>query len=190
MPPKGAEKKPASKAPATASKAPEKKDAGKKTAASGDKKKRTKTRKETYSSYIYKGMSPHGLISRFNQRVSLCVHWHGNFQPRLLTPRAVLKQVHPDTGISNRAMSILNSFVNGKFQYTSTSELVSSNNRDPDIFERVATEASKLAAYNKKSTISSREIQTSVRLILPGELAKHAVSEGTKAVTKYSSSTK
>jgi histone H2B len=60
----------------------------------------------------------------------------------------------------------------------------------PDIFERVATEASKLAAYNKKSTISSREIQTSVRLILPGELAKHAVSEGTKAVTKYSSSTK
>jgi histone H2B len=62
--------------------------------------------------------------------------------------------------------------------------------RSPDIFERVATEASKLAAYNKKSTISSREIQTSVRLILPGELAKHAVSEGTKAVTKYSSSTK
>merc|ERR1712230_80811 len=137
--------KAASKAPATAGKAPagkapatEKKEAGKKTAPStGDKKKRTKTRKETYSSYIYK----------------------------------VLKQVHPDTGISNRAMSILNSFVN-------------------DIFERVATEASKLAAYNKKSTISSREIQTSVRLILPGELAKHAVSEGTKAVTKYSSSTK
>jgi histone H2B len=57
MPPKAADKKPASKAPATASKAPEKKDAGKKTAASGDKKKRTKTRKETYSSYIYKGMS-------------------------------------------------------------------------------------------------------------------------------------
>jgi hypothetical protein len=41
-----------------------------------------------------------------------------------------------------------------------------------------------LAAYSKKSTISSREIQTSVRLILPGELAKHAISEGTKSVTK------
>ena len=64
-------------------------------------------------------------------------------------------------------MSILNSFVN-------------------DIFERVAGEASKLASYNKKSTISSREIQTAVRLILPGELAKHAVSEGTKAVTSTS----
>ena len=31
--------------------------------------------------------------------------------------------------------------------------------------------------YNKKPTVTSREIQTSVRLILPGELAKHAVSE-------------
>ena len=42
---------------------------------------------------------------------------------------------------------------------------------------------SELAAYSNKSTISSREIQTSVRLILPGELAKHAISEGTKSVT-------
>ena len=46
----------------------------------------------------------------------------------------------------------------------------------------------KLAHYNKRSTITSREIQTAVRLLLPGELAKHAVSEGTKAVTKYTSS--
>ena len=81
----------------------------------------------------------------------------------------VLKQVHPDTGISSRAMSIMNSFVN-------------------DIFERIAGEASRLANYNKKSTISSREVQTAVRLLLPGELAKHAVSEGTKAVTKYTTS--
>ena len=29
-------------------------------------------------------------------------------------------------------------------------------------------------------------VQTGVRLVLPGELAKHAVSEGTKAVTKFS----
>jgi len=81
----------------------------------------------------------------------------------------VLKQVHPDTGISSKAMSIMNSFVN-------------------DIFERIANEASKLSNHNGRSTISSREIQTSVRLLLPGELAKHAVSEGTKAVTKYTSS--
>ncbi|KAJ1357697.1 histone H2B [Parelaphostrongylus tenuis] len=80
----------------------------------------------------------------------------------------VLKQVHPDTGVSSKAMSIMNTF-------------------DNDVFERIAAEASRLAPYNKRSTISSREIQTAVRLILPGELAKHAVSEGTKAVTKYTS---
>ncbi|KAK3762689.1 hypothetical protein RRG08_049553 [Elysia crispata] len=68
----------------------------------------------------------------------------------------VLKQVHPDTGISSKAMSIMNSFVN-------------------DIFERISAEASRLAHYNKRSTITSREIQTAVRLLLPGELAKHAV---------------
>ena len=81
----------------------------------------------------------------------------------------VLKQVHPDTGVSSKAMSIMNSFVN-------------------DIFERIAGESSRLAQYNKRRTLSSREIQTAVRLLLPGELAKHAVSEGTKAVTKYTSS--
>ena len=80
----------------------------------------------------------------------------------------VLKQVHPDTGISTKAMSIMNSFVN-------------------DIFEKIATESSRLSRYNKKPTITSREIQTAVRLLLPGELAKHAVSEGTKAVTKFTS---
>eukprot|EP00586_Coscinodiscus_wailesii_P017133 CAMPEP_0172519860 /NCGR_PEP_ID=MMETSP1066-20121228/291666_1 /TAXON_ID=671091 /ORGANISM="Coscinodiscus wailesii, Strain CCMP2513" /LENGTH=116 /DNA_ID=CAMNT_0013302523 /DNA_START=137 /DNA_END=487 /DNA_ORIENTATION=+ len=80
----------------------------------------------------------------------------------------VLKQVHPDTGISKKGMSIMNSFIN-------------------DIFERIASEAGKLATYSKKATMSSREIQTAVRLMLPGELAKHAVSEGTKAVTKFSS---
>ncbi|KAL0936664.1 histone h2b [Colletotrichum truncatum] len=70
MPPKAADKKPASKAPSTASKAPEKKDAGKKTAASGDKKKRTKSRKETYSSYIYKGKPQYrNLATRPSRRV-------------------------------------------------------------------------------------------------------------------------
>jgi histone H2B len=57
-----------------------------------------------------------------------------------------------------------------------------------DIFEKMANESAKLARYNKKQTITSREVQTAVRLVLPGELAKHAVSEGTKAVTKYNQS--
>lgn len=79
----------------------------------------------------------------------------------------VLKQVHPDTGISSKAMSIMNSFV-------------------ADLFERLATEASKLSSYSKTKTLTSREIQTATRLILPGELSKHAISEGTKSVTKFS----
>ncbi|XP_010841458.1 PREDICTED: histone H2B type 2-E-like [Bison bison bison] len=100
-----------------------------------DGKKRKRSRKESYSMYMYKE----------------------------------LKQVHLDTGISSKAMGIMNSFIN-------------------DIFERIGGEASRLAHYNKRSTITSREIQTALRLLLPGELAKHAVSEGTKAVTKYTSS--
>uniref|UniRef100_UPI00398F8B17 histone H2B 5-like n=1 Tax=Pristiophorus japonicus TaxID=55135 RepID=UPI00398F8B17 len=81
----------------------------------------------------------------------------------------VMKQLHPDTGISSKTIGIMNSVVN-------------------DILERIAGEASRLVHYNKRRTISSREIQTAVRLLLPGELAKHAVSEGTKAVPKYTSS--
>ncbi|XP_037698180.1 histone H2B type 1-C/E/F/G/I-like [Choloepus didactylus] len=81
----------------------------------------------------------------------------------------VLNQVHPDTGISSKAVGIMNSFVS-------------------DIFERIAGEAWRLTHYSNRWTITSREIQTAVRLLLPGVLAKHAVSEGTKAVTKYSSS--
>ena len=121
--------------PPKASKKGEKKADKAKAAASGDKKKRHRKRKESYGIYIYK----------------------------------VLKQVHPDTGISSKGMLIMNSFVN-------------------DVFERIANESSRLAKYNSRATISSREIQTAVRLLLPGELAKHAVSEGTKAVTKYTAS--
>ncbi|KAG6662799.1 hypothetical protein I3843_03G250600 [Carya illinoinensis] len=82
----------------------------------------------------------------------------------------MLKQVlHPDIGISSKAMGIMNSFIN-------------------DIFEKLAQEASRLARYNKKPTITYGEIQTTVRLVLPSELAKHAVSEGNNVVTKFTSS--
>ena len=83
--------------------------------------------------------------------------------------KRVLKQVHPGIGVHPKAMSVLNSMTN-------------------DLFERIAAEASRLAQRNKKSTITSREIETAVKLLLPGELVKHAVSEGSKAVTKYKTS--
>lgn len=77
----------------------------------------------------------------------------------------VLKQIHPELSISTKAMEVMDSFVH-------------------DMLERMAREAGRLARYNKRHTVSSREIQTAVRLLLGPELAKHAVSEGTKAVTK------
>lgn len=43
----------------------------------------------------------------------------------------VLTQVHPDTGISSKAMGVMNSFVK-------------------DLFEYIASEASRLAHYNKR----------------------------------------
>ena len=60
-------------------------------------------------------------------------------------------------------MNIMNSFIN-------------------DTFDRLAGESSKLVRYKEKRTLSSREIQSAVKLLLPGELSKHAISEGTKAV--------
>ena len=78
----------------------------------------------------------------------------------------VLKQVHPDMGFTADAKEQMNHFVE-------------------HFADKIADEAAFLAKKEHKKTISSREVQTAVRLILPGELAKHAVSEGTKAVTKY-----
>ena len=60
----------------------------------------------------------------------------------------VLKQVHPDVGISKRAMAIMNSFVN-------------------DIFERLSDEAINLARYNNKATLTGAEIQTPALLNNP-----------------------
>ncbi|CAI8616307.1 unnamed protein product [Vicia faba] len=78
----------------------------------------------------------------------------------------VLKQVHPEMGVSSKCMVILNNFMN-------------------DMFERVASEASKLKDYTGNMTLSSREIQGAVKLVLPGELGKHAIAEGIKAVNNY-----
>lgn len=78
----------------------------------------------------------------------------------------ILQQVHPKIGITKTGMDILNSFVE-------------------DMFEKICNEAMKLCSFNKTSTISAREISTAAKLILPGELRKHAVIEGEKAVRTY-----
>ena len=78
----------------------------------------------------------------------------------------VLKQVNPSVGITTRSMTIINSFIN-------------------DAFERIAGEAARLARQNHRSTLTSREIQTAVRLVVPGELAKCAARQGTMALLKF-----
>ena len=78
----------------------------------------------------------------------------------------VLKQVHPDKGITQVAKDELNAWL----LY---------------IGQAIAKKAVAIAYGAKKQTVSSREIQAAVRLVIPGALAKHAVSEGTKAVTKF-----
>jgi len=79
----------------------------------------------------------------------------------------VLKQIHPNMGISRKAMNIMNSACN-------------------DWLDKICLEGARLARYNKKRTLGSREVQSAVQLLLPGELAKHAISEGSKAVNKFS----
>ncbi len=78
----------------------------------------------------------------------------------------VLKQVHPDIGMSKRAMSVMNGFVH-------------------DTFDRIATEAGNMVKYNKRSTMDARAVQAACKLVLPGELSKHAETEANKAVNKY-----
>mmetsp|Transcript_142471 Transcript_142471/g.443039 ORF Transcript_142471/g.443039 Transcript_142471/m.443039 type:complete len:120 (+) Transcript_142471:78-437(+) len=80
----------------------------------------------------------------------------------------VLKQVHPKLRISKQAMMVMESCVS-------------------DTFERLAQEANRLGRMSKKETMTSREVQSAVRLVFSGELSKHAVSEGCKAVMKYNS---
>ncbi|CAN6197783.1 unnamed protein product [Urochloa humidicola] len=80
----------------------------------------------------------------------------------------VLKQVHPELGVSGLAMRVLDAMM-------------------ADMFERLADEAARLSKASGKATLSSREVQSAVRLVLPGELGRHAMSEGTKAISKYMS---
>lgn len=81
----------------------------------------------------------------------------------------VLKQIHGDIGISGKAMTIMNDMIN-------------------DIFERIANEASLLAKKETAKTLMTRDVRAAVLLLIPGELGRHAVSEGDKSIIKYNAS--
>ncbi|XP_063516038.1 histone H2B type F-M-like isoform X2 [Pongo pygmaeus] len=74
----------------------------------------------------------------------------------------VLKQVHQGLSLSQEAVSVMDSMVH-------------------DILDRIATEAGQLARYTKRVTITSRDIQMAVRLLLPGKMGKLAEAQGTNA---------
>ena len=89
-----------------------------------------------------------------------------NFQSFSLYIYKVLKSISNDIGISKKGMSVINSLV-------------------ADMFEQVALEASKLVRSQKKRTLSSQDIQTAVKLLLPQDLGSHAIVEGSKAIAKF-----
>eukprot|EP01089_Gocevia_fonbrunei_P017931 TRINITY_DN5972_c0_g1_i2.p1 TRINITY_DN5972_c0_g1~~TRINITY_DN5972_c0_g1_i2.p1 ORF type:complete len:232 (-),score=43.38 TRINITY_DN5972_c0_g1_i2:10-660(-) len=78
----------------------------------------------------------------------------------------VLKQVHPDMSISPKGMCIINSMVN-------------------DILTTLARDAAIIAKSSNKTTLTSKEIQEAVSTRLKGQLAAHAMAEGTKALHKF-----
>ena len=80
----------------------------------------------------------------------------------------VLKQVHPDTGLAGEALAALINMVK-------------------ILLKRLVAGINEIMTRSGGQTISSRTVSLAVRLILPKELAKHAVSEGVKACTKYAS---
>ena len=82
----------------------------------------------------------------------------------------VLKQVHPETSITKKSMHVLNDMLN------------SFGRRAAEIAAHTTS-----AALNgqERRTITARNVQSAVRIVLPGELAKHAVSEGDKALSKF-----
>ncbi len=88
----------------------------------------------------------------------------------------LLRQIHPDMKISKDTLSQVNYFI-----YLLALEIAKQAN-----FLLEKTYIMKDNTKNKKNKkMDARAIQFAVRMILGGELAKHAVSEGVKAISKY-----
>ncbi len=56
-----------------------------------------------------------------------------------------------------------------------------------DLINRICTEIllAKASTRNKIKTVQPNDVQTAIRLMYPGELARHAIAYGTKAVSKF-----
>jgi histone H2B len=78
----------------------------------------------------------------------------------------VLKQVHPNHGISRKGMMVMNSLCS-------------------DMFERVCQEAACISRYGKRNTLTAKDVQTATHLIFPGSLYDHARSAGVQSVARF-----
>lgn len=85
--------------------------------------------------------------------------------------KKVLHQVHSDEGISSLALNTVNSMV-------------------CFCCDNLCRTTQLLMKNANKNTIGVLDIETAVKIYLPGEIARHAVSEGKKAVQKYKTNIK
>jgi histone H2B len=91
---------------------------------------------------------------------------YGRYHYKLFKSVANLTQPKEKFGISKAGMAILDSFFY-------------------DLVHRYSMVISELIVKTKKASVTEREVQTATRLLLTGELQKHAVSEGQKASQKF-----
>ena len=69
-------------------------------------------------------------------------------------------------GINKKAMNIMNSMIF-------------------DILDKLAVQSAQLIRYTNKRTLGYKEIEASVKLLFPTDLAQHAIQDGRKAIDKF-----
>ena len=78
----------------------------------------------------------------------------------------VKKQVHPDLGITKSSMKIIESFIT-------------------DFFERICRDSSNLMMSSGNKSLRSQDVLAAIKMVLPGELGKHAYNEAEKAIKSF-----
>ena len=78
----------------------------------------------------------------------------------------MLKEAAPEYGISKNAINMLNEVL-------------------IDSYDQILNEARTLALHSKKATISSKECESAVKLLIPGELGKESVNQGRRALANF-----
>lgn len=81
----------------------------------------------------------------------------------------VIKNLHPDQGVSKKGMMVLSAITN-------------------DLFEKITVEATSLARYHNKQTLAANDVQAALKLLLPQDMTEHIIAEGMSAIEKYKKS--